>query len=65
MSIDDDLGYASEFLLGLRQTFERIRAACPDDLYYLDTHVSHLSKYTEKCEELLHNLINQRRLRQS
>jgi hypothetical protein len=64
-SIDDELNYACDFLLGLRQTFDRIRQQCPDDLYYLDTHVAHLGKYTDKCEELLHNVINQRRARQT
>ncbi len=64
-SIDDELAYANDFLLGLRQTFDHIREHCPDDPHYLDTHVLHLRKYTDKCEELLHNLINERQKRQS
>lgn len=65
MSIDDELGQACEFLVGLRQAFDRIRQKCHDDPFYLDTHVLHLSKYTDKCEELLRHLINERHLRQS
>ena len=64
VSIDDELGYACDFLTGLHQTFDRVRQQCPNDPYYLDTYVLHLSKYTDKCEELLHTVINQRRQRQ-
>jgi hypothetical protein len=63
--VEDELSYACDFLLGLRQTFDRIAEHCPGDPHYLDTHMLHLRKYTDKCEELLHNVINQRRLRQS
>lgn len=62
--VDDELDYACDFLLGLRQTFDRIAQHCPDDPYYLDAHVLQLGKYTDKCEELLHTLINRRRQRQ-
>jgi hypothetical protein len=65
MGIDDELGQACEFLVGLRQAFDRIRQQCHDDPFYLDTHVLHLSKYTDKCEELLHHLIDERHQRQA
>jgi hypothetical protein len=64
VGIDEELGQACDFLAGVRQTFDHIRQQCPDDPFYLDTHVLHLSKYTDKCEELLQHLIYERRLRQ-
>ena len=63
--VEDELSRACDLLLGLHQTFARIAEHCPDDPYYLDTHVTHLSRYTDKCEELLIRLINQRAQRQS
>ena len=62
-SIDEELAQARDILLGLRQTFDRIREHCPNDPLYLDTHVLHLRKYTDKCEELLGNVITQRHRR--
>jgi hypothetical protein len=64
MSIDEDLASASKLLLGLHQVFERIWTQCPGDPHYLDMHALQLSKYTDKCEELLRHLINQRAARQ-